>query len=746
MKKSLKACGALMAAFLMTALVVFGAPAPMKVAAAEAQPDPVVKYETDPTTVTVGNPFEARFHFTHDYTNDDYTPNRVKITVSSPNGAIRINNGNTYEINEMQDCIYDSVDYRSNSSVSSSEDGGENGSGFGGVDQFHPNLNGKYWYDLYMPEQNLKYVGPGSGTFRFTIAYYKDNKKLDTFTVQKTVVFGKGNSDSAILVDETVQTPTIQAGTSGMVGIPLVSSATASDVTVAVTLPEKVKMYLNSAGSTYKMSFSANEQKMLNLNLTVDSSVLADVYPISLKIDGSEVTAYIRVTDSATGSGGLVVESYKLDRTTVSSGSTFQMTVNVKNNGSAAYRNVVATIAGLDDTKLTMNRTIDSQTIPLLAPGETKALTFSMRSAAKMVTGNCSLDVKLTADGMEKETSSKVFVSVLGVKDASTSKPVIIIESYDFGGVNITGGKVFTLTLNIRNTSTTTAVQNMKITVESTNDENTGNCFTPANSSNTFFVQNLGANQTITEKIDLYPKADAEPKSYGINVIFKYESATSDDKTDTSDGTTETISIPLVQPDRFEVNDVNAYGPMYMGQQGQLTINYVNKGRSKIFNLSVEIQGNFTAPEMNTYIGNVDSGTADSFDTTLSPNEEGTLSGKAIFTYEDGNGETKTVEREFSCEVLTMEDPGMMDPGQMEPPPEEQPQGFPAWGIWLIIGGSVIVVVIVGLFVRKKLKARKQRLLDDADEYDEIPDTETPAEILPPAQQQEKPEGEEVKK
>ena len=103
------------------------------------------------------------------------------------------------------------------------------------------------------------------------------------------------------------------------------------------------------------------------------------------------------------------------------------------------------------------------------------------------------------------------------------------------------------------------------------------------------------------------------------------------------------------------MSDITLYGPIYMGDSASLSASYVNKGKSAVYNLSVKLEGeNFTSGDMDTYIGNVESGSSDSFDTTLNPEAPGTITGKAIFTYEGPDGSAQTVEKEFSCEVMEL--------------------------------------------------------------------------------------------
>lgn len=278
--------------------------------------------------------------------------------------------------------------------------------------------------------------------------------------------------------------------------------------------------------------------------------------------------------------------------------------------------------------------------------------------------------------------------------------------------------------MNFRNTSKNVAIENLKMTVGNPASENENDvaAFTPAKSSNTFFIDKVSAGEIFTREIALFPKVDAAPKSYGVTVKYTYEAVIDGNRLTDLSGE-ETISIPLTQPDRFEISDPDIYGVSF-GEDTTLTINYVNKGKTSIYNLSVVLEGNFSSGDMNTYVGNVDSGTGDYFETSLTPQEEGMLEGKAIFTYEDSNGDTKKIEKTFSCEIT----PGAtFDPNydpSLEPTIPEQESGTPAWITWVVAGVGGVVSIVALVLISRKIKERRERILDAEDDYDDTIENE----------------------
>lgn len=180
---------------------------------------------------------------------------------------------------------------------------------------------------------------------------------------------------------------------------------------------------------------------------------------------------------------------------------------------------------------------------------------------------------------------------------------------------------------------------------------------------------------------------------------------------------TGTISVPINQPDRFEITSMELSDTIYLGETTSITLNVVNKGRNPVANLEASISGENLGVSVSTqYIGNVNAGTENSVDFDLTPQQAGEMTGTITLTYEAADGTTKTLTQDFSTTVQEMpvyDDPTMMDPGLVEP---EQPQGLPVWGIVLIAAGVVAVIAVVIVVVRKKRKAKALAMLEDGDE------------------------------
>ncbi|MBR6790514.1 MAG: hypothetical protein IKM31_06590 [Oscillospiraceae bacterium] len=582
------------------------------------------------------------------------------------------------------------------------------------------------------------YVTVGGESKTVRVSGFEETEPEDDEPVAPSVPAG-----SLIAVAEGTPLPKIRAGETKVIEIPLTSTTFgryAGKTQITASLPDGV--YFNSATSMQELNFTrTGGDQILKLNVMADPAAKSGVCPITLtsvyKYSGMQVEEVmqvnLRIDGSGASAGELLITDYALDRKTVKAGETFPLTVYVRNTGSTPVENVRMQLNGLSTAGITVNGGMDVQYMDAIASNGSSKVIWPLMAAENMITGNQMLEVSLICG--DRSESVNIFIPVEGRPAGSedgdgpaSSKPRVVIDSYTFRDIvdgvvieevpsSVQGGKTFRLTLTLKNTSTFANIENLKMTVSSAADDATGGVFTPANSSNTFFIANVGAGQIFTETIDLLVKADAPPKSYGLDVAVSYEAVLDGERVTIDDR--ETITIPVTQPDRFEVEEVNVWGPVMYGETIYPSISFVNKGKSSIYNLSIRIEGeNFTTGEATSYIGNVESGSGDYYEANLNPEMPGMVEGVFILSYEDAAGNLKEVERPFSVEVQEMiwEEPIIDDPAFMEEPVEA---GMPVWG-WILIGvGGAAVIVVTVIIIRKAKKRKAAKALEDEDDLDD---------------------------
>lgn len=293
--------------------------------------------------------------------------------------------------------------------------------------------------------------------------------------------------------------------------------------------------------------------------------------------------------------------------------------------------------------------------------------------------------------------------------ETTAAQPYVIISSYSYGKGDLVAGETRNITMTFRNTSKTMAVENMMVTMT------LPDAMMLTSSSNSFYIESLAAEGTITKTVNVTVKPTAAAQSHSMTVDFTYDYL--DNGVRRNAKTTETISMPVLQVDRFTVTGIDLPQEIFMGEENNLSVNFVNKSRTEIYNLSAKLncEGLSNNGE-EQYLGNLASGTASSADFYITGNEKGELVGEVIITYEDTNMNQRTVSVPFTTKVISYEDawgpqgpvgpqnpddPGM-DPGM------EEPAGFP-W-FW-VIGG--VVVVAAGVFVYLKLRKNKKESVEE---------------------------------
>lgn len=294
-------------------------------------------------------------------------------------------------------------------------------------------------------------------------------------------------------------------------------------------------------------------------------------------------------------------------------------------------------------------------------------------------------------------------------EETTAAQPYVIISSYSYGKGDLVAGETRNITMTFRNTSKTMAVENMMVTMT------LPDAMMLTSSSNSFYIESLAAEGTITKTVNVTVKSNAAAQSHSMTVDFTYDYL--DNGIRRNAKTTESISMPVLQVDRFTVTGIDLSSEIFMGEENNLSVNFVNKSRTEIYNLSAKLncEGLSNNGE-EQYLGNLASGTASSADFYITGNEKGELVGEVIITYEDTNMNQRTVSVPFTTKVISYEDawgpqgpvgpqnpddPGM-DPGM------EEPAGFP-W-FW-VIGG--VVVVAAGVFVYLKLRKNKKESVEE---------------------------------
>lgn len=296
--------------------------------------------------------------------------------------------------------------------------------------------------------------------------------------------------------------------------------------------------------------------------------------------------------------------------------------------------------------------------------------------------------------------------------------PNIIITNFAYGGDSVAAGSKFNLDFTFQNKGQV-AVTNMVVTVDGAEG------FAIAGGTNTFYVDALWAGYSMTQTVPMQALASAKSGAQPVTVNFRYEyvdaGARSSSQSDVK------ISVPINQPDRFEISDPVVPDQVIAGQENTVTMEYVNKGKGDIANVEATMEGEgFDATMKTQYVGNVASGATGTIGYAFTPHASGELKTTLKVTYEDSDGQTKT--KEFPLTMSVADAPAADQPGASDSVEGRGgDRGLPVPAYVAIAVGVVAVIAAIVLLVRRrrKQKAKKNDIDEDWDDWSEGKDDKT---------------------
>lgn len=289
----------------------------------------------------------------------------------------------------------------------------------------------------------------------------------------------------------------------------------------------------------------------------------------------------------------------------------------------------------------------------------------------------------------------------------AAAAPNLIIDNYSYGGTSVQAGKTFDLSINFMNTSRALAVENIVMSLE------TAEGISIANSSNTFYFETLKPRHNITQNITLRATGKGENSSPTIGVNFRYEYIDQNQRMEIT--RSETIAIPVTQPERFEITEPTL-PEMQVGMESVLSFPYVNKGKGTLYNVAVKIEGDVDALQPVQNLGNFESGRSGTIDAIFTTTQEGPTPFKIIVTYEDADGNEKKREFKYEPTVMAMPEPEL-PPEMMEPmDPQLEEQSSHNW-MWIV--GVILIVALGGGFWWFKKRKKKTNKVSKAEKENE---------------------------
>ena len=403
----------------------------------------------------------------------------------------------------------------------------------------------------------------------------------------------------------------------------------------------------------------------------------------------------------------------------IAAGESKIISIYVKNVGTTTMRAPMVTLTPSEGLMITDSQS--AYTLDDIRPNQSGVVLVSVKAVDKITSASQSLKVDAnfyydngTSAATSGSASGSVNVPATVTKDTQNEEgvasptPIVILSKYNYGGSSVAAGSSTNLSFSFTNTSKKLKIENVMLTV-------TGGTDLMLNgSTNTFYFDSVaaGGSKSVTVPMKAAQLISASAQEVQIAVTYEYV----DQNARKSGSASLSLSVPLYQPDRFELSEPKTAYTGYVGEETSLTIDYVNKGKSAISNVEATISGDIDSPTPYQRVGTIDGGKNGTIAFAVTPQLEGENQVKIVITYEDSNGNTKERVFEATVEAMAYEpiDPGTDDPGMIDPEPANT---FP-WKYVIIAVVAALIVLLVVLRIRKKKAKQKaeQALWDKWDE------------------------------
>ncbi len=413
--------------------------------------------------------------------------------------------------------------------------------------------------------------------------------------------------------------------------------------------------------------------------------------------------------------------------------------LSLKNNSDKDLKNLKLELSS-DGSVVFMSNYINL--IENLKAGETKDFSYSVASSNPDNEGNHPITAKLGSASASSDDDSKIKIQIAGVTcykkggAGEGKKPKIIISDYSYSGKKIVAGKEFELRVQMKNTSQSIGVKNVKVTHSSQDD-----VFIPIDAANSFFIDYIPPNSVVERKFKLTSKPDAAAKMYKMDFKGEYEdeSGKSYDEKGNPFVSEESIVLNLTQEIRLEIPDLKIQEFAMVGEGIPIETEFYNMGKAPLYNMMVKLEGDFDTDVSNYFVGNFEASRSDMFSAKITPIQAGELKGKLIFEFEDESGNKDSIIKDFTINVdegaAEMGGMGngenfdefnsdeMGDMADMEFDENGNPIEKSSWlsfaSLIRIVITLIIVVIVVIVVLKKRKKKKLEKFLLESDDETE---------------------------
>lgn len=438
-------------------------------------------------------------------------------------------------------------------------------------------------------------------------------------------------------------------------------------------------------------------------------------------ISANESTKLIipAITNDEKGSAPLLHITADTPEKPLNSGTSFNIKLTINNIGDTDIKAGVINFDGGESVILT-DKTSSINTGAIKAGGS-KEIILKGKTASKLdistltINGDYSYKYDSGEENASAQETIKINLSAVPSKEkdeeeifTASATPNLIVKEYSYGGVPIANGSMFDFNVSFVNTSSSTAIENVVMSVEPDSG------LSIHSDTNTYHYDKIGASAEESRTIGMQVLPSAETGSVKLTINFSYEYVENKERKQVS--SSQNVSIPVYKPDKLEIT-LEPLPTATAGQEQTVVLNYVNKGKGELSNVKAEITGDVTAVTSVQNLGNFESGKSGTISFIVIPETPGEANFTVTVSYEDANMEQKTLE--FPCKMTVEEYIDDSHYPEDDSYYSEEPSSHK--GIIIIISSlSVIAIVIVIILLkRRKKKSANTVNINWEDDYED---------------------------
>lgn len=578
----------------------------------------------------------------------------------------------------------------------------------------------------------------GFTTLPITMTYKDDDGKEES-TKKNVYVNIKPTSiasteDASLVLGNTSLNEEVMAGTEYVLKGTLENIGKKKASNIQITIPEGTGVESGILANFKSDGVIINQLKSegtvdFSLPLLVAKTAAAGLKEITVQVTFDDTTGeshtivakyYLTVVaQDEEKDGEIVMSNVVQSPSSPSVGETIAVAFTLENKGSKPVTDVV--VAGKDLLSSGFEPlTADAEVrVGEIKAGESKNVTLNFKVSSGAAEGMNSLTLTCAyKDNSGKAQSQDALIYILNVQNSSNSKPKLIVSDFSVDSEELRAGTEFNFTFDIKNTHSTKAAKNIKVTISQKD-----NVFSASQGSNSFYIEQIRAGEVSTNVMPMKVKPDTATGAYELSIAVEYEY---DDmsKVDAEAGGVKDenlIKLQAVENSRPVIENITigTWDMPTLNQSTGMSFEFYNMGKSTLDNVYFTFEGDFKLEGGEKLIlGSVQAGYSEFVDPNVIPLVEGMAKGTIVIHFENSNGEEITVTKEipetFVQGEMIMDDPGMWDiPAMGDDVANMKKDIVPLW-LFLVIQAGILVVFIP--FVRYiGIRIYKRKLMKNED-------------------------------